>query len=122
MCGQIEWLDSKQARPARTDTFFAQRFAEFITVSPARHCALPGRKEKSETFEPAGSLNVMWRKSVLPALSLLLLNQLAPRADGIGRRGALIIAGGGGTSRESFGPGVLEQFMALAGGPGANFV
>jgi cyanophycinase len=25
-------------------------------------------------------------------------------------------------SRESFGPGVLEQFVALAGGPGANFV
>lgn len=64
----------------------------------------------------------MWRKSVLPALSLLLLlNQLAFRAEASGR-GALILSGGGGTSRESFGPGVVEQFVALAGGPGANFV
>lgn len=65
----------------------------------------------------------MWRKSILPALSfLLLLNPLAPCAEGGVRKGVLIIAGGGGTSRESFGPGVLEQFVALAGGPAANFV
>ena len=65
----------------------------------------------------------MMRKSILPALSLLLLlNHLALRADGSVRRGALILSGGGGTSRESFGTGVLEQFVALAGGPGANFV
>lgn len=66
----------------------------------------------------------MWRKSVLPALSLLLLllHHLTPPAEGIGRTGALILAGGGGTSRESFGKGVLEQFVALAGGPEANFV
>jgi len=65
----------------------------------------------------------MWRKRTLPALSLLLLlNLLAFRAEGSGRRGALIISGAGGTSRESFGTGVLEQFVALAGGPGANFV
>jgi cyanophycinase len=65
----------------------------------------------------------MWRKSILLALSLLLLlNHLALRAEGSARGGALIISGAGGTSRESFGPGVLEQFVALAGGPGANFV
>ena len=65
----------------------------------------------------------MMRKSVLLALSFLLLfNHPAPRAEGIGRKGALIIAGGGGTSRESFGTGVVEQFVALAGGPGARFV
>lgn len=33
-----------------------------------------------------------------------------------------MLSGAGGTSRESFGTGVLEQFVALAGGPGANFV
>lgn len=65
----------------------------------------------------------MRRKSILLALSFLfLLNYLALRADGGGRKGALLISGAGGTSRESFGPGVLEQFVALAGGPGANFV
>lgn len=65
----------------------------------------------------------MWRKSVRLALSLLLLlNHLALRAEGSTGRGALIISGAGGTSRESFGTGVLEQFVALAGGPGANFV
>ncbi len=65
----------------------------------------------------------MWRKSVLPALSfLLLLNQLALRAEAFGRKGALMISGAGGASRESFGTGVLEQFVALAGGAGANFV
>src|SRR5215211_558423 len=65
----------------------------------------------------------MWRKRTLPALSLLLLlNLLAFRAEGSGRKGALIISGAGGASRESFGTGVLEQFVALAGGPGANFV
>lgn len=65
----------------------------------------------------------MWRKSVLPALSLLLLlNHLALPSEGRGRRGALILSGGGGTSRASFGPGVVEQFAALAGGPEANFV
>ena len=65
----------------------------------------------------------MRRKSILPALLfLLLLNQLALRVEGSGRRGALILSGGGGTSRESFGPGVLEQFVALAGGPDANYV
>lgn len=65
----------------------------------------------------------MWRKSVLPALSLLLLlNRLALRAEASGRRGALMISGAGGASRESFGTGVLEQFVTLAGGPEANFV
>lgn len=65
----------------------------------------------------------MWRKNVLPALSLLLLlNQFAFRAEASGRRGALIVSGAGGTSRENFGTGVLEQFVAFAGGPGANFV
>jgi len=65
----------------------------------------------------------MWRKSTLLALSLLfLLDQCALRADGGVRKGALLISGAGGTSRESFGPGVLEQFVARAGGPGANFV
>jgi len=65
----------------------------------------------------------MMRKNILLALSLLLLlNHLALRAEGVGRKGALILSGGGGTSRESFGKGVLEQFVALAGGPGANFV
>ena len=65
----------------------------------------------------------MWRKSVLPALSLLLLlNQLAFRAEGSGRKGALMISGAGGTSRESFGTGLLEKFVALAGGPEVNFV
>lgn len=65
----------------------------------------------------------MRRKSILLTLSLLfLLNPLAPRVEGNGRKGALILSGGGGTSRESFGPGVLEQFVALAGGPDANFV
>jgi cyanophycinase len=65
----------------------------------------------------------MRRKSIRLALSFLfLLNHLAVRADGGGRKGALILSGGGGTSRESFGPGVLEQFVALAGGPDANYV
>jgi cyanophycinase len=65
----------------------------------------------------------MQRKSLLFALSLLLLlDPLAPRAEGIGRKGALILSGGGGTSRESFGTGVVEEFVALAGGPDAKFV
>jgi cyanophycinase len=65
----------------------------------------------------------MRRKSILLALSLLLvLNPFTFWAEASVRRGALIIAGGGGTSRESFGTGVLEQFVALAGGPGANYL
>ena len=65
----------------------------------------------------------MKRKSTLLAFLLLfLLSHLALQAEGSGGRGALILGGGGGASRESFGPGVLEQFVALAGGPGANFV
>ena len=65
----------------------------------------------------------MRRKSVLSALSFLLLfNCAALRAEGSGRKGALLISGAGGTSRESFGAGVLEEFVALAGGAGADFV
>jgi len=57
----------------------------------------------------------------LLSLSFLLpLGQPAPRA-GVGR-GALILSGAAGTSRESFGAGVLERFVALAGGPDADFV
>jgi cyanophycinase len=39
-----------------------------------------------------------------------------------GNRGTLIISGAAGTSRESFGTGVLERFVALAGGPDSTFV
>src|SRR5215216_7146353 len=93
--------------------------ASVIDDRPLSHpnCLLP---TYFATFRPAGSLNVMRRKSTLLALSLLLLlAPFAPQAEGSRRRGALILSGGGGTSRESFGPGVLEQFVALAGGPGA---
>ena len=38
------------------------------------------------------------------------------------RKGALIISGAAGNSRESFGTGVMEEFVALAGGPNANFI
>jgi len=63
------------------------------------------------------------RRSVLLALSVLLsFNCLAPRAAAGKREGALILSGASGTSRESFGAGVLERFVALAGGPEADFV
>ena len=37
-------------------------------------------------------------------------------------KGTLIVSGAAGLSRESFGTGVLERFVSLAGGPNANFV
>lgn len=41
MCGQLEWLDSQQARPARPDAFSARRVPEFITILPFRHGPRP---------------------------------------------------------------------------------
>jgi cyanophycinase len=69
----------------------------------------------------SGVLRTVKRKSVLLALSVLLCAGQAPALAG-GRQGALILSGAAGDSRESFGPGVLERFVALAGGPDANFV
>jgi cyanophycinase len=59
-----------------------------------------------------------WKSFLLSLSFLLPLNHLAAGAG----RGALILSGAAGTSRESFGAGVLERFVALAGGPGADFV
>jgi cyanophycinase len=63
------------------------------------------------------------RRSVLLALSVLLsFNCLAPRAAANRREGALILSGASGASRASFGTGVIERFVELAGGPEADFV
>lgn len=62
-------------------------------------------------------------KSICLALSVLLFvnHQVSPAFES-NRKGSLIISGAAGTSRESFGTGVLERFVALAGGADANFV
>jgi cyanophycinase len=62
------------------------------------------------------------RRILLTLSALLLVNHSAPGAAGEKGKGAFIISGAAGTSRESFGPGVLERFVALAGGPDAEFV
>lgn len=59
-------------------------------------------------------------KSFLLSLSFLL--PLNHTAAGGGRAGAFMLSGAGGGSRESFGAGVLERFVALAGGPDAEFI
>ena len=65
----------------------------------------------------------MRRKGALVILAFLFsANQLALAAYGRGPKGTLILSGAAGTSRESFGTGVLERFVELAGGPEANFV
>jgi cyanophycinase len=61
-----------------------------------------------------------WPLPLSIVLTLLLLSTwlstgLAQTASGP-KRGALVITGG------EFGPGVIERFVALAGGPDANFV
>ncbi|HJQ35346.1 MAG TPA: cyanophycinase [Pyrinomonadaceae bacterium] len=59
-------------------------------------------------------------KSVLLSLSFLLsFSQLVAGRD---HKGAFLLSGAAGGSRESFGAGVLERFVALAGGPDAEFV
>ena len=71
----------------------------------------------------AAENNLMKRKSIFLILSvLLLINHPVEQAAARKREGALILSGAAGTSRESFGAGVLERFVALAGGPDANFV
>lgn len=65
----------------------------------------------------------MRRKGALVILAFLFsANQLALAAYGGGPKGTLILSGAAGTSRESFGTGVLERFVELAGGPEVNFV
>jgi cyanophycinase len=54
-------------------------------------------------------------------LVAFLINPLWVRAATGKRKGALILSGAGST-RESFGSGVIERFVALAGGADANFV
>ncbi len=62
------------------------------------------------------------RSALLTVILLLSVNQIALPASGRGPKGTLIVSGANGSSRESFGAGVLERFVALAGGPDANFV
>ena len=67
----------------------------------------------------------MRRRAPLSVLSLLLLlsaTARAPLAATGARAGSLILSGAAGGSRESFGAGVLERFVELAGGPDAEFV
>lgn len=63
-----------------------------------------------------------WKSTLLSLSFLLSFNHLSPRAAGHGRGGAFVLSGAAGTSRESFGTGVLERFVALAGGADAEFV
>jgi cyanophycinase len=60
------------------------------------------------------------------AVSLLVLlcahSGPAGKAVTDAHKGALIISGAAGLSRENFGNGVLERFVSLAGGPDANYV
>lgn len=65
------------------------------------------------------------KRALLSLLSLSILLSAAVRAPLAAsgeRAGALILSGAGGGSRESFGAGVLERFVELAGGPEAEFV
>src|SRR5207249_6625560 len=55
-------------------------------------------------------------------LAFCLAKAERPFAHADARKGALIISGAAGLSRESFGTGVVERFVSLAGGPDANFV
>jgi len=68
---------------------------------------------------------VIRRRALPTLLSLFLLlsatAQATLAAKGV-RAGALILSGAAGGSRESFGAGVLERFVELAGGPEAEFV
>lgn len=63
-----------------------------------------------------------WKGVLVILIFLFSSNHLALPAYGCGPRGNLIISGAAGTSRASFGTGVLERFVSLAGGPGANFI
>jgi cyanophycinase len=55
-------------------------------------------------------------------LALFLPGIEIATARPVPNKGALILSGAAGLSRESFGTGVLERFVLLAGGPNANFV
>jgi cyanophycinase len=63
---------------------------------------------------PTNRSNLKW--TLLPViLAMFVVNSLAQTSSGP-PRGALVITGG------EFGKGVIERFVALAGGPDANFV
>jgi len=57
--------------------------------------------------------------------SILLVGLLAPTLiaqTSVKRHKGTLILSGAGSSRESFGTGVIERFVLLAGGPDANLV
>lgn len=56
------------------------------------------------------------------ALLILLACVLTACAQSNDSKGSLILSGASGTSRESFGAGVLERFVTLAGGPDSTFI
>ena len=63
------------------------------------------------------------RPIILCLVFLLLTAGPESRANkGRTVKGALILSGAAGLSREKFGAGVLEKFVALAGGPEASFI
>jgi cyanophycinase len=70
-----------------------------------------------------GLRNYQRLSTVLLSLAVVCLSAIArPQSAGKTLKGALIVSGAAGLSRESFGTGVLERFVSLAGGPNSNFV
>src|SRR2546423_8621517 len=57
-----------------------------------------------------------WPLPLSGTLTLLLVSALLAQPSSGPKKGALVITGG------EFGPGVIERFVALAGGPDANYV